>query len=118
MPRFVVPVVLLLLSSCTARSPPPASNAGTGKAVTFENLDLVAGQPGGAGWVDGPATAAHFSDPFTLATDGERLFLTDGTTIRTIDPVSHDVDTLAGTYGVTAARTAPVRRRASTSLPA
>jgi sugar lactone lactonase YvrE len=90
---------LLVLPACSADTAvSPCIAACT--APRLKVLDLVAGQPGGAGWVDGVGAAAHFSDPWTLASDGARLFVADGSTIRVVDPSTAAVSTLAGTFGV------------------
>jgi sugar lactone lactonase YvrE len=66
-------------------------------------LDLVAGQPGGVGWVDGVGAAVHFADPWTFAGDGAgHLFIADGNTIRTIDAATGEVKTLAGSFAAAA----------------
>jgi hypothetical protein len=46
--------------------------------------------------VDGRGGAAHSSDPFTFAPGEDHVFVADGTTVRTIDPTSAEVGTLAG----------------------
>jgi sugar lactone lactonase YvrE len=64
----------------------------------LHQLELVAGQPGGQGWVDGVGKAAHFTDPWTFASDGQgRLFVADASIIRAIDLATGTVTTLAGT---------------------
>jgi sugar lactone lactonase YvrE len=68
--------------------------------VQLTQLDLVAGLPGGAGWVDGTLVAAHFSDPLPIAGDGQgHLFVGDGDVIREIDIAAGMVTTIAGAYG-------------------
>ena len=60
-------------------------------------LDLIAGQPGGVGWVDGPRAAAHFVDPWSFASDGQgHLYLADLNGIRAIDLGTGIITTLAG----------------------
>jgi DNA-binding beta-propeller fold protein YncE len=60
-------------------------------------LDLIAGQLGGLGWVDGPRAAAHFVDPWTFASDGQgHLYLADLNGIRAIDLGTGIITTLAG----------------------
>jgi sugar lactone lactonase YvrE len=67
--------------------------------VHLARLDLVAGRPGGPGWVDGTLTTAHFADPWTMATDGQgHLYVADGETVRVIDAAANRVTTLAGAY--------------------
>src|SRR5580700_3391586 len=78
---------------------PPATCSGVCTSRSLKTLALVAGQPGGAGWVDGPLADAHFADPWTLATDGQgHVYVADGDVIRTIDVAAGTVKTLAGTY--------------------
>ncbi|MBV9949249.1 MAG: hypothetical protein JOZ69_20535, partial [Myxococcales bacterium] len=56
-----------------------------------------AGQPGGAGSVDGTLAAAHFSEPWVIAGDGRgHLYVADLHVIRAIDVVAGTVTTLAG----------------------
>ena len=60
-------------------------------------LDLIAGQPGGVGWVDGPRAAAHFVDPWSFVSDGQgHLYLADLNGIRAIDLGTGIITTLAG----------------------
>src|SRR5882672_4651166 len=76
-------------STCTRACPPPG----------WTTLDLLAGVPGGPGWVDGTLVAAHFSDPWTLASDGQgHLYVADAETIRVIDLAAGSVATLAGVF--------------------
>lgn len=49
---------------------------------------------------DGAGTAARFSVPNDVATDGENLFVTDSGTIRKVAIATGTVTTLAGTSGV------------------
>ena len=68
---------------------------------SLSTLDVVAGQPGGNGWVDGVGAAVHLSDPWVFAGDGAgKLYLVDGSIIRAIDEATATVTTLAGTAGV------------------
>jgi sugar lactone lactonase YvrE len=67
----------------------------------LSTLDLVAGQPGGNGAVDGVGAAVHFSDPWVFAGDGAgTVYLVDGSIVRAIDEATATVTTLAGTAGV------------------
>ena len=60
---------------------------------------MLAGQPGGAGWVDGPLAAAHFSEPWALASDsGSHIYVADLHVIRDIDLAAGVVSTLAGNH--------------------
>src|SRR6185503_6069679 len=88
----------LSLAAChaapPAMMPPPCTFVCT--TPSFTRLDRLAGQPGGAGWVDAIGADAHFADPWSMATDGNgRLFLADGEMIRAIDLASVSVTTLA-----------------------
>ena len=95
------PYALALFASvaaCGNPSKPPC----TGVCVSpmLSALDVVAGQPGGNGWVDGAGAAAHFSDPWTFAGDGAgTLYLADGSIIRAVDEATATVTTIAGTAG-------------------
>jgi sugar lactone lactonase YvrE len=80
-------------------------------------LDIVAGQPGGPGWVNGTLAAAHFSDPWAIASDGhEHLYVAEGFTVRTIDVAAGQVTTLAGVYNQPGG-TDGVGAQASLNLP-
>ncbi|HEX9104126.1 MAG TPA: hypothetical protein VF997_18065, partial [Polyangia bacterium] len=99
MPRPCALAVLLSVAACGCHAPP--SCKGVCVSPSLSRLDLVAGQPGGPGWVDAVGAAAHFADPWTFAGDGAgKLYLIDGSIIRAIDEVSSSVTTLAGTPGV------------------
>jgi sugar lactone lactonase YvrE len=72
---------------------------------SLTRLDLVAGRPGGPGWVDGSLAVAHFAEPWALAGDGKgRLYVADRHIIRTIDLADRTVATLAGDHRVAGAR--------------
>ena len=59
-------------------------------------LELLAGDIGGSGNVDGPSTIARFNDPCGVAVDGAgNLYVTDDSVIRKVT-ASGDVTTLAG----------------------
>ena len=63
-------------------------------------LDLLAGRPGGPGWVDGALADAHLAGPWALASDGSgHLYVIDGNTVRAIDVAAAQMTTLAGAYG-------------------
>jgi sugar lactone lactonase YvrE len=88
----------LLLIGC---GQPAKNKSCTGVCIPphWTHLDLLAGQPGGHGWVDGTLTAAHFADPWTMASDGQgHLFVADGETIRSIDLPDGTVSTVAGAF--------------------
>lgn len=70
-------------------------------AAAWTELSLLAGRPGGAGWVDGPGSAAHFLGPWGAAFDGaDRLYLLDDQLLRIYDIPSDMVRTIAGRLGV------------------
>jgi len=98
-----IAILALALAACGNGQPSGGSAAasctGLCTASHLTRLDLVAGQPGGPGWVDGTLTAAHFSSPWAMARDGNgHIFVADGLTIRTIDTSARTVTTLAGTF--------------------
>lgn len=91
----------LFLCVCMAACGSPASR---GLAQTqrpqLTRLDLLAGQPGGRGWVDGALVDAHFQEPWQVIGDGANtLYVADANIIRAIDCVAGTVTTLAGSYG-------------------
>jgi DNA-binding beta-propeller fold protein YncE len=66
---------------------------------TLSRLDVLAGQPGGPGWVDGPRATAHFAEPWVLANDGHRrLYVADLHVLRAVDLAAGVVTTLAGDH--------------------
>ncbi len=82
--------------------------ADTGNS-TIRKIDIasgavttLAGVAGTVGSTDGTGTAALFSTPFGIATDGTSIYVTDtgNSTIRKVDIASGAVTTLAGTAGV------------------
>ncbi|HEX6838648.1 MAG TPA: hypothetical protein VF334_18850 [Polyangia bacterium] len=90
--------LLVWVAACGNPAKPPCT--GVCVSPSLSTLDLVAGQPGGNGWVDGVGIAAHFSDPWAFTGDGAgQLYLIDGSIIRAIDEASATVTTLAGTAG-------------------
>jgi sugar lactone lactonase YvrE len=94
---FGLLMALSLFVACGSSKPPHSAPATMSTQLT--RLDVLAGLPGGPGWVDGTLVAAHFSDPWTFATDGQgHLYLADGYVIRTIDIAAGTVTTLAGAY--------------------
>ena len=98
MQRFSGLVLLFTVAACGHPAP---LCTGICVAPAFTRIDLLAGRPGGNGWVDGPIADAHFSDPWIFAGDGAgHLYLIDGSIIRAIDEASGMVTTLAGTFGV------------------
>ncbi len=100
MRRAYVLALLAFVAACGGHGKTPC----TGLCVSpmLSTLDILAGQPGGSGAVDGVGSAVHFSDPWTFAGDGAgTLYLLDGSTVRTIDEATATVTTLAGTPGAT-----------------
>src|SRR5439155_5846477 len=94
------PLVALWVCVAGCHSGPPACT-GVCTPPTLTRLDLLAGQPGGAGWVDGAGSAAHFADPWTIVGDhAGHLYVADGLTLRAIDLASATVTTLAGTFAL------------------
>ena len=66
---------------------------------SLTTLDLVAGQPGGPGWVDGPLAVAPLADPGAMTGDTSgHLYVIDGNTVRVVDTAAGLVTTLAGAY--------------------
>lgn len=66
--------------------------------IATQQVTTVAGYPGKVGSTDGIGTAARFSTPSRLATDGKNLYVTDfyNRTIRRIDLATGQVTTIAG----------------------
>jgi DNA-binding beta-propeller fold protein YncE len=94
-------VVCASLAGCGRPANAPAC-VGVCVAPSWTRLDLVAGQPGGSGLVDGVGAAVHFSDPWTFTGDGRgTLWIADASVIRAADEPSATVTTLAGRFGVT-----------------
>jgi DNA-binding beta-propeller fold protein YncE len=79
--------------------PPGVTCSASCPSPRWTTLDLIAGQPGGPGWVDGTLAAAHFADPWTFARDDQgHLYVADAETIRVVDIGAGTVATLAGVY--------------------
>jgi sugar lactone lactonase YvrE len=97
---LLVALGLCVVASCGESGRPPA-NACICTPPKWTTLDLVAGRPGGPGWVDGTLVAAHFVEPWALASDARgHLYVADGRyTVRAIDVAAGSVETLAGVYG-------------------
>ncbi len=86
-------------SSAGCASPAPLQPP-PDRAPHLTRLDVLAGQPGGAGYVDGMLAAAHFQEPWEIVGDGQNtLYVADANVIRAIDRESGKVTTLAGRYG-------------------
>ncbi len=93
----------LLAAACGNGSGGPAAPAcpGVCSPSTLSTLGLLAGQPGGSGWVDGALVAAHFADPWSIKGDGQgHLYVADKNMIRAIDLGAGKVTTLAGEFAV------------------
>jgi len=94
--RAALLCVALAACGCSRKTP---ACAGVCTRPNPTRLDLVAGQPGGSGWVDGTLVAAHFAEPWTFARDGQgRLYLADLHVIRVVDVGARTVTTLAGDH--------------------
>lgn len=91
-------LVVVGLTACgSSPNQPPAP---TCQPPHLSTLDVLAGQPGGRGYVDGTLVAAHFQEPWEIASDGDHtLYVADANVIRAIDQATGAVTTLAGTYG-------------------
>ena len=102
MHRLYALVFVAAVAACGHHTTPACS--GLCVSPSLSTLDLVAGQPGGNGSVDGVGAVVHFADPWTFTGDGAGIvYLVDGSIIRRIDEASSTVTTLAGTYGVVGA---------------
>ncbi|HMV65662.1 MAG TPA: hypothetical protein PKA64_02335 [Myxococcota bacterium] len=66
--------------------------------LTTMTTSLVAGQPGVAGFADGPGASALFDFPTDIELDGDTLFVADANNhrIRTVDVTTGEVSTFAG----------------------
>jgi sugar lactone lactonase YvrE len=116
----VLALALSLVGCGHGQSPPPTTSECTGLCTPshLTTLDLVAGQPGGPGWVDGTLAAAHFASPWTMARDGNgHLFVADGQMIRTIDMNAGTVTTLVGVFHLVAGGTDGVGPQATFNVP-
>jgi sugar lactone lactonase YvrE len=92
-----------LVTSCSHDRRPACEGICARPSLT--RLDLLAGRPGGPGWVDGTLSAAHFAEPWALAGDGKgHLYLADRHIVRTIDLGARTVTTLAGNHRAAGAR--------------
>jgi sugar lactone lactonase YvrE len=92
--------------ACGGSTSGPATPACAGvcSPSDLSRLDVLAGQPGAAGWVDGTLVAAHFSDPWTVRGDGQgHLYVADRNMIRAVDIGAGSVHTLAGVFGAVGA---------------
>ena len=71
-------------------------------SASYGTLTTVAGGMGTAGTADGTGTAARFSGPWGMVTDGTYLYISDSNnyTIRKLDPATAAVTTVAGTAGL------------------
>ncbi|MGH7439808.1 MAG: NHL repeat-containing protein, partial [Polyangiaceae bacterium] len=86
-------------AGCGSHETPPSKPAEVRPHLS--TLDILAGQPGGRGWVDGQLADAHFQEPWEIAGDGAgTLYLADANLIRAIDTAKGTVRTLAGKFGL------------------
>lgn len=78
----------------------------SGAAVT-----TIAGSPGATGSADGTGSAARFSTPTGITTDGSFLYVCDtgNHTVRRIDPATGAVITIAGLAGIPGGTDSPPR---------
>lgn len=98
MHRLYALALVAAIAACEHHATPCA---GLCVSPSLSTLDLVAGQPGGNGSVDGVGAAVHFSDPWTFTGDGAgHVFVVDGSIIRAIDEATSTVTTLAGTWSI------------------
>src|SRR5205814_1084095 len=92
--RFV-PWLALVSAACG--SGPPASCPTACPPSPWSRLEVVAGQPAGPGWVDGPRATAHFLHLQAGVLDpAGHLYLLDGNAVRAIDLATDTVTTVAG----------------------
>ncbi|MGH7272731.1 MAG: hypothetical protein ACREJ3_20065, partial [Polyangiaceae bacterium] len=94
--------LLGVCAACGSSASPvrPSLDAQASAPPRLTTLDLLAGRPGGRGWVDGTLVAAHFQEPWEIAGDGAHtLYVADSNIIRAIDQTTGTVSTLAGSYG-------------------
>ena len=91
----------MALSACAIACGSSGSHGGPPtEPPRLTRLDILAGQPGGRGWVDGTLVAAHFQEPWVIEGDGANiLYVADSNVIRAIDRVAGSVTTFAGSYG-------------------
>jgi sugar lactone lactonase YvrE len=87
------------VASCSDAAKPQPACSGVCVQARLTTLDLLAGLPGGPGWVDGSLSVAHLVDPWAITSDGHgHLYVADGETIRTVDMAKGTVTTLAGVF--------------------
>ena len=93
--------VALVVAGCTSKgSSKGSSGTVSNTSHPWKELALIAGQPGGPGWVDGASGAAHFTSPYAVALDGGHLYVLDENAVRDLDLARGEVSTLAGQPGV------------------
>jgi sugar lactone lactonase YvrE len=93
--------LILAIAGCGTSDPPGSASCPVASASTtpLAKLDLVAGQPGGPGWVDGPLAIAHLADPWAITGDATgHLYVIDGNTVRVVDTSAGRMTTLVGAY--------------------
>ncbi len=92
-------VLAVSISGCggSTESTPTATQETVAPHLT--TLDLLAGRPGGRGWVDGALSSAHFQEPWEIVSDdASTLYVADANIIRAINRNTGTVSTVAGTY--------------------
>jgi sugar lactone lactonase YvrE len=76
-------------------------------ALRVTGISVLAGTPGGAGYVDGPLANARFTAPYAITADTNgNLFIADGSTIREVS-ASGTVSTLAGSRSLNGSTDGP-----------
>jgi DNA-binding beta-propeller fold protein YncE len=101
--------LLIAATACTASDPPgPTTAPGLrcapgpcGRCVCIGDappgrLDVLAGAPGGDGYLDGRGDAARLYDPLGIAYADGALYVLDAATLRRIDSSTGEVTTLLG----------------------
>ena len=97
--RRVLVCCAMVALSCGRAKLREHSCPGTCPRPNPTRLEVLAGQPGGSGWVDGPLAAAHFNEPWALAGDPpSHVYVADLHVIRDIDVAAGTVTTLAGDH--------------------
>ena len=100
MRRVAAIVLIAAIAGCGHADPSAPACVGVCTTASWSRLDLVAGQPGGSGLVDGVGAAVHFADPWTFAGDGRgTLWIVDASVVRVANESSASVTTLAGAFG-------------------
>ena len=94
----------LVLLSCLGCGDNLGPCKGVCTAESWTNLELLAGQPGGCGFVDGTPLVVHFDSPSEVTGDGAgHLYVVEDTTIRRIELSTGRVSAFVGTFAVAGA---------------